>query len=126
MIQNLSSRTEIEQRFKWNAESVFTTETDWEAEAAAVHAAVNDIRRYQGRLAEGAPIVAEALAAVQDLVRRVYVLSAYAGMAYAVDTTNTEAAKRNSRANGLQGLSAAAAAFVEPELLGIGEETLRR
>jgi len=126
MTQNLSSRTEIEQRFKWNAESVFATEADWEAEATAVHAAVNDLKRYQGRLAEGAPIVAEALAAVQDLHRRVDVLSAYAGMAYAVDTTNAEAAKRNSRANGLQGLAAAAAAFVDPELLGIGAETLRR
>ncbi len=126
MTQNLPSRTEIEQRFKWNAESVFASESDWEAEAAGVHAAVNDVKRYQGRLAEGSPLVVEALAAVQELLRRVYVLSTYAGMAYAVDTTNADAAKRYSRANGLHGLAAAAMAFVDPELLAIGVETLRR
>jgi oligoendopeptidase F len=126
MTQNLPSRTEIEERFKWNAESVFATEADWEAEATSVHAAVSDVRRYQGRLAEGAPVVVEALAAVQELLRRVRVLGTYASVAYAVDTTNAEAAKRNSRAIGLHGLAAAATAFIDPELLSIGEATLRK
>jgi oligoendopeptidase F len=126
MTQALPTRKEIDQRFKWNAESVFPTAADWEVEAANVQAAIGEVTHYQSRLAEGPQVVAEALAAVQELTRRVYVLSTYADMAYVVDTTDADASKRYSRAHGLSGQAAAAAAFVDPEFLAIGEETLRR
>ncbi len=124
--QTLPPRSEIETRYKWNAESVFPTPAGWDAEATAVAGAVADVKRFQGRLAEGPGVVAEALDAVQDVMRRMYVLFSYAGMAYAVDTTDAEAAKRAGRATSLYGQASAAVSFLDPELLAIGEATLRK
>ena len=123
---NLPGRNEIETKYKWNAESVFPDVAAWDAEAARLTADLAGFKRFQGRLADGPDIVADALAEMQELGRRVYVLGSYAGIAYAVDTTDAEAGKRYGRANGLQGQVAAAVAFVEPELLALGEASLRR
>ncbi len=126
MAQTLPDRSEIETRYKWNAESVFPTTAGWDAEAAAVTAAIDDVKRFKGRLAEGPAVVGEAVAAMQEILRRVGVLGTYAGMAYAVDTKNADAAKQYGRVMGLYGQAAAAVSFIDPELLAIGEETLRR
>ncbi len=126
MAETLPTRDEIETRYKWNAESVFPTPAGWDAEAAAVAAVINDVRGFQGRLSEGPAVVADALAAMQDIMRRMFVLYTYAGMTYAVDTTDPEAAKRAGRATSLYGTAAAAISFIDPELLALGEETLRR
>ena len=126
MTQTLPARDAIETKYKWNAESVFPSVADWDAEATAVVAAINDVKRFKGRLAEGPVVVADAMAAKQDIMRRVYVLYSYAGMAYAVDTTDADAAKRHGRISGIAGQAAAGVAFIDPELLAIGEETLRK
>lgn len=125
MTDTLPRRDEIETKYKWNGESVFPTASDWDAEAAAVVAAIDDVKRFKGRLAEGPAVVAEAMAAMQDVVHRVYVLATYAGMAYAVDTTEAEAAKRYGRAMSLYGQMAAAISFIDPELIAIGQPALR-
>ena len=61
----------------------------------------------------------------QALKQRVYKLYVYAGMDYAVDTQNQPAAKRYGRSQGLAAQLAAASAFVGPEILAIGEATVR-
>ncbi len=126
MAQTLPDRSKIETKYKWNAESVFPTPAGWDIEATAVAKAVEDVKRFKGRLAEGPSVVAEAVAAMQEVVRRVNVLGTYAGMSYAVDTSDADAAKRYGRVMGLGGQVSAAVAFVDPELLAIGEETLRK
>jgi oligoendopeptidase F len=126
MTKTLPARSEIEAKYKWNAESVFPATADWDAEATAVVAAIDDMKHFKGRLAQGPAVVAEAFAAMQDMIRRVYVLGTYAGMGYAVDTTDADSAKRYSRVTGLYGQAIAAASFIDPELLAIGEETLRK
>ena len=66
------------------------------------------------------------MAAIQSLVGRALKLHTYAGMSYAVNTNDAAAAKRNGRVQGLWGQVMAAIAFLDPELLAIGEVTLRR
>jgi oligoendopeptidase F len=50
----------------------------------------------------------------------------YASLTYSVDTNDQEAAARNDRARGVFGMTAAALAFAQPEMLAIGFDTLRR
>lgn len=122
---NLPTRDQIDQKYKWNSERSFATTADWDAEATKVAADAGNFKRFQGRLAEGADVVGEALAEMEELLRRTQVLGAWAGVAYAVDTTDAEAGKRYGRANGLYGQVAAAVSFVEPELLALGADALR-
>jgi oligoendopeptidase F len=121
----IPSHSEIESRYTWNAASVFQSVEALEAEFDAVVAALSGLAEFQGHLADGAAVVSAALDAVQSLARRVGILAVYAGMDYAVDTQNQPAAKRYGRAQGLSGQLAAASAFVGPELLAIGEDTVR-
>lgn len=124
--QTIPAHNEIDPKYTWNAPSVFPSDEAWDAECVRIAQDLTGLKAYQGRLAEGPGVLAEAVAAIEGFTQRVYKLYAYAGMAYAVNTTDQAAAKRNGRAQGLYSQVAAAAAFLDPELLAIGEPTLRR
>jgi oligoendopeptidase F len=117
-------RSAIAPEHTWNAESVFPTVADWEAEAQAVPAAIGETARYQGRLAEGPATLLEAMDAIEALFRRVGKLFAYTMMDHSVDTSSPAASRRFGQAQGLFGQTLGAAAFIDPELLAIGRETL--
>ena len=121
----IPQHSEIDARYTWNAPSVFTSVEAWEAEFETVAAALPGLAQLQGHLVDGATALSATLDAVESLARRVGILAVYAGMDYAVDTQNQPAAKRYGRTQGLAGQLAAASAFVGPELLAIGEETVR-
>ena len=117
--------SEIDSRYTWNAASVFPTVKAWEVEFERVAGDLAGLRQFAGHLADGPLTLADALDASQELKRRVYMLDVYAGMDYAVDTQNQPAAKRYGRVQGLSSQLAAASAFVGPELLALGEATVR-
>ncbi len=122
----IPSHSEIDPKYTWNAPSVFTDAEAWEAEFASVSAGLASLQQYQGHLADGPQVLADAVAAIQSLIGRASRLYTYAGMSYAVNTNDATAAKRNSRIQGLWGQVMAAVAFLDPELLAIGEATLRQ
>jgi oligoendopeptidase F len=108
----------------WDAESVFPSVEAWEAEVDAILAELPALAAYAGRLAEGPGVTLEALRARDALTQRLGHVYTYAGVGYAVDTTNQEAVARFGRAESVGAQAAAAAAFVEPELLAIGRDRL--
>lgn len=118
------SRREVPREFTWNAESVFADPAAWEAELNALLAALPGLKRFQGRLGEGPMILADALEAVYALRRRVDIVTAFSAIDYYTDTTDAAASERFSRADGLDGQARAAIAFLQPELLAIGEPTV--
>ncbi len=124
--QTIPPHSDIDPKYTWNAPSVFPSAEAWDAEYASVAQDLAGLKAYQGHLAEGPGVLAEAVAAVEKLMQRVYKLYTYAGMAYAVNTVDQAAAKRNGRAQGLFGQVLAAMSFLDPELLALGAETLQR
>ncbi|MER2599097.1 MAG: oligoendopeptidase F [Caldilineales bacterium] len=121
----LPARSELDIRYTWNAESVFPTVNDWEAEFAALAADLPTLRRFEGHLAEGPATLADARAAMEAAAARLQRLAVYTGMDSAVDTTNQAATERDSKLQGLYGQFLAAISFLEPELLAIGLPTLQ-
>ena len=119
-------RKEIPVEFMWNAPSVFESDAAWEAEFKSIVESLEGVRQYRGRLAEGPPVLVEALDAIQELVRWAGKVFTYAGMAHSVETTDQAAARMNGRAQGLFGQVFAAVSFLDPELIAIGRERLRR
>jgi oligoendopeptidase F len=108
----------------WDAASVYATVEAWEAAADALAADLPGLEAYAGRLAEGATVTVEALAARDDAMRRLGHVITYAVVDYAVDTTEQAAVARFGRAQTLYGQVLAAASFVEPELLALGRDRL--
>jgi len=123
--QKVPLRSEIDPKYKWNAESVFESPEAWDAELDAVIASLPDVKKFQGKLTDAA-ILANAFNAVEDVMARAMRLFVYSNFSAAVDTTDQQAAAMVGKAQGMFGRVAAATAFMDPELITLGEETLRK
>ncbi len=123
---SIPPRNEVPREYSWNAESVYPSPAAWEAEYRSIEQALPGLARYRGRLGQSAALLAEALAARDELAQRTGKLVFYARMTYSVDTTDQSAAVRQGQAMGLLGRASAAMAFVQPELVAIGRDTLER
>lgn len=121
----LPTRNEIAPEHMWNAPSVFSSAEDWESEFDDVVESLPSLKEFQGHLSDGPSTLADALDVFDNLTRRVGKVIFYAGMSHYVDTTDQEAVERFSKAQGLYGQTLAAMAFLDPELLSIGEKILQ-
>ena len=117
-------RNKIEKKYKWNAESVYASAETWEKETQLILEDVAKVKEYQGRLAESAEVLLEAMRVSEDLIQRAYKAYVYASFAYSVETTDPEAGGMLGKAQGVFGQVAGAVAFIQPETLTIGREKL--
>lgn len=122
----IPARNAIDKKHTWNAESVFPTPKDWEKAVKDILASIPDVKKYQGKIQEGPAVLADTLEACAALVARANKVVVYAGFAYSVDTTDQEAAAMAGKAQSAFGQVGAAISFLNPELLEIGEKTLRQ
>ncbi len=123
-LKTLPLRSEIADKYKWNAEQVFPSRQAWAAELQAVEAMLPQVAAYQGRLSESASVLADWFELSSSIFRRAMKLFFYARMSQACETTDQEAIGMTGQAGGLLARYGAAAAFESPELLAIGETTL--
>ncbi|MGF1505842.1 MAG: oligoendopeptidase F [Anaerolineae bacterium] len=120
----VKDRAEIDEQYKWNAESVFPTRADWNAAFASVREDLGQLTPYQGRLAEGPQVLADFLELMDDIMQRMGRLRAYTSLASNVDTHDQEANAMAGRITGLAAQAYGILGFMQPELLAIGQETL--
>ena len=124
MKPTLPSRSEINPDYTWNAESLFATPKDWETEVDAILAAMPKLKEFQGQLSNSPATLADALGMQEGLIARGDRINVYAGFSLSVDTTDQNSAAMTGKARSLSAQLLAAASFIKPELLAIGQETL--
>ncbi len=124
--KTIRQRREIPIQYTWNAESVFATPQAFEEAAAKAQSEIAHLESYHNRLSEGPSIIFEAFDLFSELYRQVGKIFVYAGIAASVDTANQDAARMRGRASGIFAQLAAAASFMDPELIAIGREKLDR
>lgn len=120
------TRSEIPEKYQWNAPSVFPTPQDWEAEAARLQEDIPQVEAFKGKLSEGPHKLREAMNVQEQLYRRIGKVFVYATLTRYVDTASADGARMYGQAIGLFGRIAAASSYIDPELLEIGQETLTR
>jgi oligoendopeptidase F len=125
MSRKTPTRAEIPVEHTWDTASIFAAPEDWEAAVTQLQAETAKAAQFKGRLAEGPAILAGYLAQADVVYRQMMRIFVYASLTYSVDTNNQEAAARNDRGRGLFGMTMAALAFAQPEMLAIGFDTLR-
>ena len=123
--KTVPQRSEIEKKYTWNAESLFVSDAAWEVELIRLTDAIATLSAFEGRVAEGPEVLVGALDVMRGLIDRVGKVYTYASIDYAVDLRDQAAAMAAGRAEDVFGRFAAAQAFVDPELLAIGESMLR-
>src|SRR6266542_2945956 len=110
MASNVPTRSEIAPEYKWNAEYLFESADAWRAELHSVRESLPGVRKFQGHLADG----------------RTGRLLTYASISHSVDTADQAATAMYGEAVALVGQAQATVSFIDPELLAIGEGTLKR
>ena len=120
----LPTRNKVNPDYTWNAESVFPNPQEWETEVEDLLAALPTLKAFQGRLSENASMLANALQMQEELMAREQRVYMYAMFSNSVDTTDQGANGMAGKARSLHARYAAAVAFINPELLEIGEKTL--
>ena len=124
-MSTVPTREEVPIESTWNYESVFPSFDAWREEYQAAMALVPDIEQFQGTLSQSPERLAEWFEFHAAIFRRIYTLYMYPVMWQACDGNNEEIKGMVGQAQGLVGQFMAGAAFAEPELLAMDEDTLR-
>jgi oligoendopeptidase F len=122
----LPARSDVPVEKTWDLESVFPTPEAWEAAYKEVDALIPELVAFQGRLSEGPKLLVECFQTFERVFRLRDKVFVYAGLSAAVDSQDQAAAARSGQARGLMAQTNAAAAYLDPELMSIGFETLYR
>lgn len=124
MAVTLPRRAEVAREHTWDLESIFATHELWEQAFVGVDAAIPDLARFRGRLAESGAVLLEWFQVSENLIQIVSRLAVYARLGFDVDTTNQAQGALVGRTQGLGARVMAAVSFAEPELLALPAETL--
>lgn len=119
-------RSDVPVEYTWNAPSVFPTPSDWQAEAKALTADIPAMQTYQGRLGESPEVLLEAFGMMEKFYERAGKMLVYATLTAATNTADPSGAQMESMAYVVFGQLAAAVAFIDPELIQIGQEKIAR
>ncbi len=119
-------RSKVKQNQTWNAESVFKSPAEFEAEVESILASLDSLKKFQGHLGDSPDTFIEAMNAMDALSERAARMRVYATMSSAVDTADQAGAAMISKAMSALAQVGAASSFVDPELLTVGESKLRQ
>jgi oligoendopeptidase F len=119
-------RSKVQQNQTWNAESVFESPAEFEAEVESILASLDSLKKFQGHLGDSPETFIEAMTALDVLSQRSARMRVYATMSSAVDTADQAGAAMISKAMSALAQVGAASSFVDPELLAVGEDLLHQ
>lgn len=119
-------RSKVKKSQTWNAESVFAAPEAFDTELKSILESLPAIKAYQGHLGDSPDTFIEAINVLDALAQRAAKVQVYATMASAVDAMDQQGAELNGKATSALAQVSAATAFVDPEMLSIGEAKLRQ
>lgn len=125
MAKTLPTRAEVDERFTWDAKSVFPDEAAWETALQTMLSRLPDLSEFQGHLGDSPDMLADWFDATENLQRLMGKLSVYAMMSYSVDVTNQAGSARVDRSRTAASQLSAAMSFALPEMIAIGLPRLR-
>ena len=68
-MQTITSRNEIDPKYKWDLASMYADSAAWEADLAKVKALAEELTGYAGRLGESGAVLLESLSKKDDMNR---------------------------------------------------------
>lgn len=116
-------RSEVPDQFKWDTTSIFPTQAAWDAEVEAIQKDFGQLDAFRGKITSPA-ILADAMDAIEGLVRRAGKVYMHAALHYYPENSNPIGVGMIGQAQGLFGQVMANIAFFDPELIAIGQPTL--
>ncbi|KPU27793.1 oligopeptidase PepB [Caloranaerobacter sp. TR13] len=120
----LKERNEIEEKFKWNLESMYENDDKWEEDFETIKSLINEIKQYKGKVRENGEILLEVLELESKISRMIENVYTYAKMRKDEDTRNDKYQALTDRATSLMVEVEESTSFIVPEILSIEESVL--
>jgi len=115
-MSSVPERSEIDEQHKWDLESLYPTDEEWEAAFSRAEELVEDLAAYEGRATDDAGTLLETLETYEDLMRAVANVASYARMRKDEDTTRDRYQALTARSQSLSADASSASSFLEPAL----------
>jgi oligoendopeptidase F len=117
-------RTSIDPKYTWNLSDLFPSVAAWRAEKERVVARIPAIGAFVGRLGSSAPVLADALETMAHLDKDLSRLHVYASMVSDQDTRDSAGQGMEQEMQQIFADFSAQAAFINPEILRVGQATI--
>ena len=119
-------RDDIAQEYKWDLESIFPSDEDWENSYTTLQRRLPELEALKGTLAQNGQALLAVLQKRDELFEGLESLFVYASMRKDEDTTNSKYQGMYDRAMQLVVSASTIASYIEPEILAIPQTTLDR
>ncbi|NWG19281.1 MAG: oligoendopeptidase F [Chloroflexi bacterium] len=123
--QQVPRRDEIPVAYTWDLTTVYADDASWEQDIAAIERMLADVATMQGRVAQSAASLLEALRLRDQVSMRLWQAYVYANRRFDSDTGDPAGQALAERAGSLVAKVGAALAFIDPEILAAPETQVR-
>ncbi len=124
--QKVPHRSEIPVEHTWDLTTIYATDQAWEQAIARLEAMLPEITALEGKIGQGAASLLRALTLRDEIGKLFEQIYAYASQRRDSDSTDGVTQALAERAGSLAARVFAALAFIDPEILALPEETIRR
>ena len=125
MDYNFKSRDEIDQKYKWSLEKLFTNEEDLDKKLKEIEGKIEDFKKFKGRVAESADTFLEMLKLYEDIGTNFGLVSTYISNRFNEDNRDAKYQALSDRLSALYTSYGAGSSFLVPEILSSDVDKLR-
>ncbi|MFY0545515.1 oligoendopeptidase F [Brevibacillus sp. H7] len=124
--KTLPKRSEIPNEYKWRLEDIYPSDADWEKDVQKVKQMTEEIASKQGTLAQSGKQLLEVLTLQDELLKTLDQVYVYARMRRDEDNANSTYQALTDRATGVSTQVYSAISYIQPEILAIPTEDLKK
>ena len=124
-VKQLPARSEVLESDTWNLARLYPDDAAWEADFAKLEKQIPGYAEFQGKLADGAEVLASCLEFDRDFDRLGERLGTYAFLKTAEDATNSDYQRMQGRFMNAASQAAQAASYIRPEILAMPADQLQ-
>ncbi|GER86042.1 oligoendopeptidase F [Dictyobacter vulcani] len=125
-MQTYKKREEIPTEYTWNLASIFSKDEEWERDFQSIQQRLPELEALQGTIGASGPALLKVLQKRDEIYEALEKLYVYSSMRKDEDTTNSKYLAMADRAMQLFVRTSTIAAFIEPEILALPQETLNQ
>lgn len=124
--KKLPARDEIDARYKWRLEDIYASDDKWEEDFTKVQQMSGKIATFKGRLAESMEMLLECLRLSDEMQALADKVFAYARMRRDENNAEPKYQSLTDRAVMLLTEVSASTSFIDPEIISIDEDLLKK
>ena len=125
-MSSVPDRSEIDAEYKWDLESIYASDEEWEEAYEAVEERLDEMATYEGQVTEDGETLLDVLELREDIMREVQKIASYARMRKDENTADQQYQALAGRGMSLASDANSASSFVEPEIQSADEAEVQQ